>query len=648
MCGIAGLINCGDRHVLARMTDSLAHRGPDDKGLEWFEPARSGLGHRRLSIIDLSPAGHQPMSSEDGSLWITFNGEIYNHADIRRELETNGHRFRSSSDTEVLLKAFQEWGAQCLDRLNGMFAFAIFDERSNKLFAARDRLGVKPFYYHHNQGAFLFSSEIKALLSSGLVDKQPDYTALHTPARFQISPLTGFKDVYKLPPAHYLTFETGDLTIHRYWSIRTREDPPSSDADTIEQLDGLLKDAARLQMISDVPVGVFLSGGVDSSLISALVRANTAQQVHSFTIKFSDKDQKFEKMPRDEVYARQVAEQFDFRFHEFELNPDIATLFPKLVWHLDEPLADPAAINTYLISQAARDSGIIVLLNGMGGDEIFGGYRKQLACLKAELYQTFVPAVVRHMLERLAQAVPVAHSRGGLRTVRWTKRFLSFASMPQTMRYLMSDLSVAPDQFSTMFCSAMAYEDTHFYQAQQATMSDPQLSYVTRMCLNDTQVFLPEHNLTYSDKASMAAGIESRPPLTDHRVVEFLFSLAPRYRIRGNVQKFLLKKVAARYLPYRIVHRPKAPFWSPLRSWLRGPLAEMVSDLLSYESLKKRGLYEPAYVAQLIARDRAGLEDNSHVIWTLLTNEVWFRVFFDAALPLPAQLREREVATCAR
>lgn len=342
------------------------------------------------------------MSSEDGSLWITFNGEIYNHADIRRELETRGHRFRSSSDTEVLLKAFQEWGAQCLDRLNGMFAFAIFDERSNKLFAARDRLGVKPFYYHHNQGAFLFSSEIKALLSSGLVDKHPDYAALHTPARFQISPLTGFKDIYKLPPAHYLTFEAGDLTIHRYWSIQTREDPPSSDADTIEQLDGLLKDAARLQMISDVPVGVFLSGGVDSSLISALVRANTAQQVHSFTIKFSDKDQKFEKMPRDEVYARQVAEQFDFRFHEFELSPDIATLFPKLVWHLDEPLADPAAINTYLISQAARDSGIIVLLNGMGGDEIFGGYRKQLACLKAELYQTFAPPIVRHTLERLA------------------------------------------------------------------------------------------------------------------------------------------------------------------------------------------------------------------------------------------------------
>jgi asparagine synthase (glutamine-hydrolysing) len=588
------------------------------------------------------------MASEDGSLWITFNGEIYNHAEIRHELQAHGHRFRSSSDTEVLLKAFQQWGAQCLGRLNGMFAFAILDVRTKSLFAARDRIGVKPFYYCQSRDGLLFSSEIKALLVTGLVDRRPDYVALHTPARFQISPLTGFEGVSKLPPAHYLTFQAGELALRRYWSIPAREGHTLSDADATDQLDGLLKDAARLQMISDVPVGVFLSGGVDSSLVSALVRSNTTQPVHSFTIKFSDQDQKFEKMPRDDVYARQVAEQFHFHFHEFELQPDIGELFPKMVWHLDEPLADPAAINTYLIAQAARASGIIVLLNGMGGDEIFGGYRKQLACLRADVYQTIAPAAVQHMLERLARAVPVAHAGGGWRTVRWTKRFLSFASMPQAVRYLMSDLSVAPERFSRMFLSGMPYEDTHFYRAQQATMMDPGLAYLTRMCLNDTQVFLPEHNLTYSDKASMAAGIESRPPLTDHRVVEFLFSLAPQYRIRGSVQKFLLKKVAERYLPERIVHRPKAPFWSPLRSWLRGPLAEMVSDLLSENALKKRGLYDPPFVANLIAQDRAGQDDNSHVIWTLLTNELWFRIFFDAPFDVPAQPQEREETICAR
>jgi asparagine synthase (glutamine-hydrolysing) len=627
MCGIAGLINGGNAQLLARMNDAIAHRGPDDAGLKWFADSSSGLAHRRLSIIDLSPAGHQPMCDETGDLWIVFNGEIYNYKELGEELTAKGVRLRSHSDTEILLYAYHVWGEECLDKLNGMFAFAIYDSRKQTLFAARDRLGIKPLYYHFQNGRLVFASEIKAILDSSLVPKRPDLHALHTPARFQVSPWTGFQDILKLPPAHCMTLKDGRLSVRQYWSLHPTE-LPANEATLIEQLDALLSDSVRLQMRADVPVGVFLSGGLDSSIVSALMRVNTEQTVHSFTIKFSTEDQKFERMTPDEVYARQVAKQFGFTYHELEIKPQVEELLPKMVWHMDEPLSDPAAINTYLISQAARDLNIVVLLNGMGGDEVFGGYRKQLACLTAESYQALVPGMIRRAVQYAADRIPVATSSRGLKQIRWGKRFLSFASFPRSDRYLMSDLSLAPKQFSQMFTSRMSYYDSHFFKSQAPRFNGNGLSYLTQMCLNDTLVFLPEHNLTYSDKASMAASIESRPPLTDHRIVEFMFSVPPRDRIHRLTQKYLLKKVAEKYLPDNIIYRPKAPFASPLRSWVRGPLSTMVADLLSEQSLRARGLYDPKYVAGLIARDKQGLEDNAYQIWTLLTNEIWFRTFF--------------------
>ncbi len=628
MCGIVGIIHGGNHEALSRMVYVQQHRGPDDEGIQWWDDLRTGMGHRRLSILDLSPLGHQPMSNDSGNLWITYNGEVYNYQEIRKELLNKGYRFKSQSDTEVVLKAYEAWGEKCLEKFNGMFAFAIYDTRSRKLFAARDRIGIKPFYYYHKDETLVFASEIKAILASSLVEKRPDYYALHTPTRFQISPYTGFENILKLPPAHYLVFKDDRLTVTPYWEIKAREDEGVSERKVREQLDALLQDAVRLQMIADVPVGVFLSGGLDSSLISAGMRQNTYQDIHSFTIKFSEADQKFEKIVEDHRYARQVAEQLDFRYHEFEIKPDLAELLPKLVWHLDEPLADPAAINTYLISKAARDLGIVVLLNGMGGDEIFGGYRKQLACLQADLYQSLVPGILRTWIEKIFDHIPVATSTRGLKTFRWSKRFFSFASLPQMERYLTSDLSLSQGEYHRLFLNGPRYKETYFYQSQKEVFNLKGISYLTKMCLNDTKVFLPEHNLTYSDKAAMAAGIESRPPLTDHRIVEFMFSLPPKYRIRGYTQKYLLKKVAEKYLPKHIVHRPKAPFGSPLRSWIRGPLSTLVRELLSEESLKARGLYNPRYVSELIEKDRRGLEDNAHILWTLLTCEIWFRTFF--------------------
>jgi asparagine synthase (glutamine-hydrolysing) len=635
MCAIAGLIRCGDPALLRQMCDVQAHRGPDSQGAEWWPQRGSGFGHRRLSILDLSPAGHQPMATPDGRYWITFNGEVYNFQDIRRELEAKGLQFRSTGDTEVVLRAYETWGAACLNKFNGMFALAIFDNLSGKLFAARDQIGIKPFYYWHGGDRFAFASEIKALLQCPFIERKPDFESVITPARFQISPSTGFVGIAKLPPGHHLTFENGRLTIVRYWQIEPREDRPGGDEALADELDALLTDAVRLQMIADRPVGAFLSGGLDSSIISALMRKNSAGDIHAFTIKFSEADQKYERMPDDSLYARQVARQFDFKFHEFELRPAVADLLPKIIWHLDEPLSDPATINTYMISEAARDLGIIVLLNGVGGDEVFGGYRKHLACLKADTYQSLVPGILRRGVERMAGQLPVATGTKGLRYLRWFKRFASIASLPQAERYLASDLSLSAAQFQNLF-PARQYRDTWFYRAQQGDLSRPDLSYLTRMCLNDTHVFLPEHNLTYSDKAAMAASIETRPPLVDYRIVEKMFTLPPGQRIRGNVQKYLLKKVSERYLPREIVHRPKAPFNAPLRAWMRGPLAGMVDELLSERSLKARGFYHPPAVRALIDRDRNGHEDHGMVIWSLLTTELWFRTFFDGNLSFPS------------
>jgi asparagine synthase (glutamine-hydrolysing) len=628
MCAIAGLIHCGDPELLRALCAAQAHRGPDSHGVQWWEGHDSGFGHQRLAILDLSQTGHQPMATPDGRYWITFNGEIYNFQDIRRKLEAKGLKFRSSGDTEIILRAYETWGVDCLKEFNGMFAFAIFDTVTGRLFAARDHIGIKPFYYWHHGEQFAFASEIKALLKCPFVPRRADLDALATPARFQISPGTGFIGIAKLPPAHYLTFEADRLTISRYWQLRPREDDRVSDEELIDEMDALLADAVRLQMIADRPVGAFLSGGLDSSIISALMRKNNSGDIHAFTISFSAADQKYERMPNDCIYAKKVAQQLGFKFHEFELQPAIAELLPKMVWHVDEPLSDPATINTYMISEAARNLGIVVLLNGVGGDEIFGGYRKHLACLKADTYQEFVPLVVQRALQRLTARIPVVTGRRGLRYMRWLKRFLSIASLPQVERYLASDLSLTFPKFQQLF-PGRRYFDTWFWRAQQPTLARADLSYLTRMCLNDTYVFLPEHNLTYSDKAAMAASIETRPPLTDYRIVEKMFTLPPEQRIRGRTQKWLLKKVSQRYLPEEIVHRPKAPFNAPLRAWMRGPLAPMVDELLSETSLRRRGFYDPAVARALIDADRRGLEDNAMVIWTMLTTELWFRTFID-------------------
>jgi asparagine synthase (glutamine-hydrolysing) len=632
MCGICGVVGTVHRDALDSMTRVLAHRGPDAEGIVAPVGEPFAFGHRRLSIIDLSSAGAQPMSDPSGRFWITYNGEVYNFRELRRELEGRGRAFRSATDTEVVLAAYEAWGPRCLERLNGMFAFAIWDRAERTLFAARDRLGIKPFYWAETKSGLLFASEVKAILRSGLVGAEPDPQVMHNPWHYPSSPRSGFRGIQKLPAGHSLTWRDGRTTVRRWWSIEPKDEPIEGER-AEEELAALVEEAVRMQMVSDVPIGALLSGGLDSSMIVSLMQKHTRGSVHTFTIVFRPSDRRLEVTDEDGRHARRIAERIGCDHRELEVSPDVVTLLPRMVWHLDEPLADPAALNTYLIAEAARANGVTVLLNGMGADEVFGGYRKHLACLLASRYQSLLPGPVRSIVEKVAGSLPVAGRRSGFRMARWTKRFLGFASRPPLERFLLSDLSLSPEEYRNLYVNSdrYAYERLSEVKARKGVASRPGVSYLTRMCLADTTIFLPDHNLTYADKATMAAGVESRPPLIDHRIVEFAFCLNDRFRIRGLTQKALLRRVASRWLPRSIVNRPKSPFGVPLRAWVRTDLREMIDDLLSEKALRSRALYKPAAVRALIEQDRKGQEDHSHLIWSLLSREVWYRTFIDGS-----------------
>lgn len=629
MCGIVGFINCGTKNELSEAVQAVKHRGPDSSDLKWFDERNSGLGHTRLSILDLSMNGNQPMYHKESGNWIVLNGEIYNYAEIRQKLEQSGYRFQSGTDTEVVLLAYHKWKEECVEQFNGMFAFCIYNETSGETFMARDRLGIKPLYYWNQRGKLAFSSEIKSLLQLKEYERKPDLLALQTPVHYQTRPYTGFHNILKLPAGCYLKFNSGEgAYIHKYWDIHISE-REMSDTQATEELDHLLNDAVRLNMISDIPVGAMLSGGLDSSILCALMQSRMDRPLNTFTIRFDKKDLRLQGNTDDSYYASRMAEKFGFTHHEITLKPDISELLPKMVFHLDEPIADPAAINTYLISKAARERGISVLLNGMGADEVFGGYRSHLACLKASSYQKMVPKPVRAAIEPLVSGLPESNSKRNFKYIRWVKRFFEVASLnPFERQIAIKNAGLRSDNFNSYYTDAMPMRNSYYYQLENAMYMKSGGSYLTKMCYCDTKGYMTDHNLNYSDKAMMAAGVEGRPTLIDHRIVEFMFRQKPEMRIRGNTQKYLLKKAAEKYLPKEIIHRSKAPFSAPMRGWLKNELNEMVNDILSFDTVKKRGVYNPHYVQQLIVNNKKGIEDNSQMIWRLMVNEMWFRIFF--------------------
>ena len=646
MCGIAGLISADAEARIGAMLESIEHRGRDDDGV-WTSRVVDGagrrtcLGHRRLAIIDPTPAGHQPMLSHDGRFALTFNGEIYNYRELREELVGRGHSFQTDTDTEVLLAAFDEWGAQCLPRLNGMFAFALWDEREQELLLARDRLGVKPLYYAHApatenaSASFIFASEVKAVLASGLVERAVDPTGLHQFLTFLWTPdpQTLFRHVSKVPPAHALTIRRdGKTTLREWWDVSFDEiESGRSEAWWRERVLETLDRVVGMEMVADVPLGAFLSGGIDSSSIVALMKNHSdGRRVSTYTIGIEAEDLRYDIIPDDVIWARRVNELLDTDYHEIMLKPDVAELLPRLVYHMDEPAID-MAIPSYLVSRAARES-LTVMLSGMGGDEVFAGYPRQLAMKIAGALDPMPSLLRRPLMSAVASVLP-----GGLpgkltAPLRNAKKFARSAALDFENRYLgygtyftdAAKRALYTDEMREATGDLDAYSEHRRYFARVRDAAPlNQLLYV------DLKTFLPCLNLTTTDKTSMAANLEVRVPFLNHELVELAARMPPDLKLRGFRRKYILKRVAESFLPKDVVWRRKAGFGAPIRSWLRGPLRPLVEDLLSAETVHRRGLFRPQEVRRIIDANLSGREDYNLQVFQLLTLELWQRAFID-------------------
>ncbi|MEB8338463.1 asparagine synthase (glutamine-hydrolyzing) [Streptomyces endophyticus] len=630
MCGIAGTYRWPDgKAVTDRLTDTLAHRGPDGAG-RYGHPVGDGdvqLGHRRLSIIDLSETGAQPMVS--GGLALTYNGELYNAPELRAELASAGVRFRGTSDTEVLLEAWRRWGTDCLPRLRGMFAFGIFDERSGELVLARDQLGIKPLFLLRRGGGLVFASELKALAAGTGGKLEVDHAALVASLLYYWVPDSrcAFREAEKLPPGSWMRFRPDGRVEHgRYWNLKDVATEGRERARSGEQPDlaAIVEESTKRHLMSDVPVATFLSGGLDSSYLTAIA-ARHQPGISAYTIGFRAEDAKFEAMPDDLRYARQVAQRFGVDLHEIEIAPNVLDLLPQMTYSLDEPIGDPAAINTYLICQAAREAGVKVMLSGMGADELFAGYRKHLANLIALRYQR-VPRPLRRGLSAAVDRLPVATSRRGLRSVRFAKRFLSFADLPEETAFRRSYTMYDQQELLALLNPDLAPAVDDVLTEHADIYEDNELDdFVNRMCLGDARMFLPGLNLAYTDRSSMAASTEVRVPYVDVEVVKAAFAFPGDRKIVGRQGKAVLKEAATSILPREIVYRPKGLFSAPLRAWMSRDLAPLVREVINDGELVRSGFLRRDALQRLAAADAAGQSDYSKHLWHVLTLEYWYR-----------------------
>jgi asparagine synthase (glutamine-hydrolysing) len=626
MCGIAGCYQQPDGQKLVDiMSDRIAHRGPDARGTWSHEGGGVSVqfGFRRLSIIDLSTAADQPLR-KDG-LTIIYNGELYNYRSLRAELTARGVTFTTRSDTEVVLEAWRSWGPAALRRFRGMFAFALLDERAGELFLARDPFGIKPLYYLARGDGLVFASELKALVAAVGAELRIEPGALVASMLYYWLPeqRCAIDGVQKLPAGSWALARPGRApALHQYWNVA--DVAASAAAGPRADLTEVIEESVVAHLVADVPVSSFLSGGLDSSIITVLAH-RTKHDIDAYTITFRPEDQRLEAMPNDAVYARKVAAAYGIKLNEIEISPDIVDMLPRVVDVLDEPIGDPAAINTLLMCETARDCGVKVILSGMGADELFGGYRKHLACLVAGRYGR-LPAAARAVVRTAVDRLPVSAGGRGLRYARWAKRFLTFADLPEEPRFRRSYSLYDPAELADLVSPDLAgyvadVIDEHAQLYNDNSLADE----VNRMCLADARMFLPGLNLTYTDRASMAASVEVRVPFVDPIVAEAAFSVPGEAKIHGRHGKVALKRAAERWLPDEIVHRPKASFSAPLRAWVRGELTEVINDLLVAGELVASGMIRRDRLMQLISDERAGHEDRSKQIWQLLTLEQWYR-----------------------
>lgn len=627
MCGIVGKLYFDRERVVARqelvrMASALVHRGPDGEGA-WAE-GNVGLAHRRLAIIDLSTTASQPMSNEDGSVWITFNGEIYNFQELRKDLRARGHVFRTHSDTEVILHAYEEYGRQCLDRLRGMFAFAIWDARQRLLFLARDRLGKKPLFYYLDPDQLLFASEIKGLVADRTISAEPDPVALDYFLALQYipAPLTAFRGIRKLPPAHWLEVRNDRVEMGRYWKLRYTPKRQISMPEAVEEFRWRFAEAVRLRLVSDVPLGVFLSGGVDSSAVVAAMAQEMGRPVKTFSVGF-------EEAAFDErLFARQVAERYGTTHTELVVKAPVTDILPRLVWHYDEPFGDTSAVPSYAIAALTRQC-VTVVLNGDGGDENFAGYEwyvKDLFVQRGEV----LPLWLRQWIASWGKGVSLARKQHQLiRRIAQLARLLAL-SPERRYAYWMEHFSSEARQelYTPAFGATVAGSNPEGLFAEAFAQSDAE-ERVDTMLDADVNLYLPGDLLVKVDRATMAHSLEARSPFLDHVLMEFVASLPPRLKLAGKQQKHLLKTALRDVLPENILKRPKMGFCVPLERWFRKDLREMAYDVLLAPCAMQRGYFRPQEVARLLDSHCRGEADHAKYLWDLLVLELWHRTFID-------------------
>jgi len=634
MCGIYGYLSPTgtiDPTILRRMGHPLKHRGPDDEGEVILDSSEVsvGLGHKRLSIIDLSPAGKQPMANEDETIWITFNGEIYNFREIRKELEGKGHKFRSHSDTEVIVHLYEELGTKCLERLNGMFAFALWDAKQKSLFLARDRTGKKPLHYCVHRGHFLFASEIKALLQHPLVSREIDLKSLNKYLAYEYVPAPNsiFKAIKKLEPGYCLLFRGGAAVTSQYWDI-PMEDYPISDrteAQYIDELKELLERAvtARLEA-ADVPVGLFVSGGLDSGVVAAMAR-RAKENLQCFSIGF-------EEASFDESrYAQQVARSLGIKHHlKVFRAQEMLHMVERLPEILDEPLADPSILPLYLLSQFAAEH-MKVVLSGDGGDELFAGYQTYQAHKLVTFYDA-LPGFIKEFVKALAFRLPVSHKYLSLDFK--IKQFLKGVGVSSEVRFFLwrgafSNVerhALLRPEVRRELQNENAYEEIYRYVRKSGLTKE-----LERILYLSMKLYLQDNNLVTVDRASMANGLEVRSPLLDRDVVDFVCRLPMEYKLNGLKTKYILKKVAEELLPRNIVYRKKKGFGVPLAKWLTGELREFMLDYLSQERIERQGIFHYPCVSQLINEQLTMKKDNRELLWTLLVFQTWYERYIESA-----------------
>jgi asparagine synthase (glutamine-hydrolysing) len=637
VCGVAGALAQPDGGPLVRaMVDRIAHRGPDAVGVREVVAAgtRVHLAHRRLSIIDLSTAADQPFV-KDG-LHLSYNGEIYNFREVRADLEGRGVRFVTGSDTEVVLEAWRAWGPDALPRLRGMFAFALFDERTGDLVLARDPLGIKPLYVMPRGDGVVFASELKAIVAAVGPELRVDAEALVASMLYYFVPedLTSVRGVRKLPPGHWERWGPAGATgPRRYWDpveeARAAAERPPAD------LAAVLEESIAAHLVADVPVAAFLSGGLDSSLVTA-VAASRDPSIEAWTITFREQDQRLEAMPDDALYARKMAAHLGIRLHEIEIAPDVVTMLPEVVGMLDEPIGDPAAINTVLMCRAARQAGVKVLLSGMGADELFGGYRKHAACLIGARYRSLPRGLRTHVLAPGVERLPVAARGRGLRYTRWAKRFLSFAELEEEEAFRRSYTMYDPPELAELLDPQARRHVTGVVDAHRELYGRGAFAdHVNRMCLTDAQLFMVALNLTYTDRSSMAASTEVRVPFIDPHVFRAAFTFPGNAKIRGRRQKVPLREAAENWLPREVIDRPKASFGAPLRAWVTNDLGPQIDDVLLRGDLVSSGFLRPEPLHRMVTEQRAGRSDWSKQLWQLLSMEMWHRDVRSAGVAAP-------------